>query len=51
MCSCYGIQANLDWRQTLGSERYQYEATFPMSWAVQALSSPADPAGNPLGNT
>ena len=30
ICYGYGIQANLDWKQTLGSEWRQYEATFPL---------------------
>lgn len=29
ICYGYGIQANLDWKQTLGSEWRQYEAIFP----------------------
>jgi 5-methyltetrahydropteroyltriglutamate--homocysteine methyltransferase len=30
ICYGYGIQANLDWKQTLGREWRQYEATFPL---------------------
>lgn len=29
ICYGYGIQANLDWKETLGSEWRQYEAIFP----------------------
>jgi 5-methyltetrahydropteroyltriglutamate--homocysteine methyltransferase len=29
ICYGYGIQANIDWKKTLGSEWRQYEATFP----------------------
>ncbi len=29
ICYGYGIQANLDWKQTLGDEWRQYEQTFP----------------------
>lgn len=29
ICYGYGIQANTDWKKTLGSEWRQYEATFP----------------------
>jgi 5-methyltetrahydropteroyltriglutamate--homocysteine methyltransferase len=29
ICYGYGIQANIDWKQTLGSEWRQYEAIFP----------------------
>jgi 5-methyltetrahydropteroyltriglutamate--homocysteine methyltransferase len=29
ICYGYGIKANLDWKQTLGSEWRQYEQTFP----------------------
>jgi 5-methyltetrahydropteroyltriglutamate--homocysteine methyltransferase len=29
ICYGYGIQANLDWKQTLGDEWRQYEAVFP----------------------
>jgi 5-methyltetrahydropteroyltriglutamate--homocysteine methyltransferase len=29
ICYGYGIQANIDWKGTLGSEWRQYEATFP----------------------
>jgi 5-methyltetrahydropteroyltriglutamate--homocysteine methyltransferase len=29
ICYGYGIKANLDWKQTLGSEWRQYEAIFP----------------------
>ena len=30
ICYGYGIKANTDWKQTLGSEWRQYEATFPL---------------------
>jgi len=30
ICYGYGIQANIDWKQTLGGERRQYEQTFPL---------------------
>ncbi len=30
ICYGYGIQANIDWKGTLGSEWRQYEATFPI---------------------
>ena len=30
ICYGYGIQANLDWKKTLGSEWRQYERTFPL---------------------
>src|SRR5690349_5332919 len=30
ICYGYGIKANIDWKQTLGSEWRQYEATFPL---------------------
>ena len=30
ICYGYGIQANLDWKKTLGSEWRQYEAIFPV---------------------
>src|ERR671934_1051791 len=30
ICYGYGIQANIDWKQTLGSEWRQYEQTFPL---------------------
>src|SRR3989449_3069625 len=30
ICYGYGIQANLDWKATLGSEWRQYEKTFPL---------------------
>jgi 5-methyltetrahydropteroyltriglutamate--homocysteine methyltransferase len=30
ICYGYGIQANIDWKQTLGSEWRQYETTFPL---------------------
>jgi 5-methyltetrahydropteroyltriglutamate--homocysteine methyltransferase len=30
ICYGYGIKANTDWKQTLGSEWRQYEATFPV---------------------
>ena len=30
ICYGYGIQANIDWKGTLGSEWRQYEATFPV---------------------
>jgi 5-methyltetrahydropteroyltriglutamate--homocysteine methyltransferase len=30
ICYGYGIQANLDWKQTLGGEWRQYEQTFPL---------------------
>jgi len=30
ICYGYGIQANIDWKQTLGSEWRQYERTFPL---------------------
>ena len=29
ICDGYGIQANIDWKKTLGSEWRQYEQTFP----------------------
>ena len=29
ICYGYGIKANTDWKQTLGSEWRQYEETFP----------------------
>src|SRR5690606_36665581 len=29
ICYGYGIKANIDWKQTLGSEWRQYEAIFP----------------------
>jgi 5-methyltetrahydropteroyltriglutamate--homocysteine methyltransferase len=30
ICYGYGIQANIDWKKTLGGEWRQYEATFPL---------------------
>jgi len=30
ICYGYGIQANIEWKRTLGSEWRQYEATFPL---------------------
>lgn len=30
ICYGYGIQANIDWKQTLGAEWRQYERTFPL---------------------
>jgi 5-methyltetrahydropteroyltriglutamate--homocysteine methyltransferase len=30
ICYGYGIKANIDWKQTLGGEWRQYEATFPL---------------------
>jgi 5-methyltetrahydropteroyltriglutamate--homocysteine methyltransferase len=30
ICYGYGIQANIDWKQTLGAEWRQYEQTFPL---------------------
>jgi 5-methyltetrahydropteroyltriglutamate--homocysteine methyltransferase len=30
ICYGYGIQANIDWKKTLGSEWRQYESTFPL---------------------
>jgi 5-methyltetrahydropteroyltriglutamate--homocysteine methyltransferase len=30
ICYGYGIKANTDWKETLGSEWRQYEATFPV---------------------
>jgi 5-methyltetrahydropteroyltriglutamate--homocysteine methyltransferase len=30
ICYGYGIQANIDWKKTLGREWRQYEATFPL---------------------
>jgi 5-methyltetrahydropteroyltriglutamate--homocysteine methyltransferase len=30
ICYGYGIQANLDWKKTLGAEWRQYERTFPL---------------------
>jgi 5-methyltetrahydropteroyltriglutamate--homocysteine methyltransferase len=30
ICYGYGIKANIDWKQTLGSEWRQYERTFPL---------------------
>jgi len=30
ICYGYGIQANLDWKKTLGSQWRQYESTFPL---------------------
>jgi len=30
ICYGYGIQANIDWKKTLGSEWRQYEQTFPL---------------------
>ena len=30
ICYGYGIQANIDWKRTLGSEWRQYETTFPL---------------------
>ncbi len=30
ICYGYGIQANIDWKRTLGSEWRQYEQTFPL---------------------
>jgi 5-methyltetrahydropteroyltriglutamate--homocysteine methyltransferase len=30
ICYGYGIQANVDWKKTLGSEWRQYERTFPL---------------------
>ena len=30
ICYGYGIQANIDWKQTLGPEWRQYETTFPL---------------------
>jgi 5-methyltetrahydropteroyltriglutamate--homocysteine methyltransferase len=30
ICYGYGIQANIDWKRTLGGEWRQYEATFPL---------------------
>ena len=30
ICYGYGIQANVDWKRTLGGEWRQYEATFPL---------------------
>ena len=30
ICYGYGIQANVDWKSTLGSEWRQYESTFPL---------------------
>ena len=30
ICYGYGIKANVDWKQTLGSEWRQYESTFPL---------------------
>jgi 5-methyltetrahydropteroyltriglutamate--homocysteine methyltransferase len=30
ICYGYGIQANIDWKQTLGGEWRQYEQTFPL---------------------
>jgi 5-methyltetrahydropteroyltriglutamate--homocysteine methyltransferase len=30
ICYGYGIQANIDWKKTLGSEWRQYEVTFPL---------------------
>jgi 5-methyltetrahydropteroyltriglutamate--homocysteine methyltransferase len=30
ICYGYGIQANIDWKRTLGSEWRQYEVTFPL---------------------
>jgi 5-methyltetrahydropteroyltriglutamate--homocysteine methyltransferase len=30
ICYGYGIQANIDWKGTLGAERRQYEQTFPV---------------------
>jgi 5-methyltetrahydropteroyltriglutamate--homocysteine methyltransferase len=30
ICYGYGIKANIEWKQTLGSEWRQYEATFPL---------------------
>ena len=30
ICYGYGIKANIDWKQTLGSEWRQYESTFPL---------------------
>jgi 5-methyltetrahydropteroyltriglutamate--homocysteine methyltransferase len=30
ICYGYGIQANLDWKRTLGNEWRQYETTFPL---------------------
>jgi 5-methyltetrahydropteroyltriglutamate--homocysteine methyltransferase len=35
ICYGYGIKANIDWKQTLGSEWRQYEATFPLLAASQ----------------
>jgi 5-methyltetrahydropteroyltriglutamate--homocysteine methyltransferase len=29
ICYCYGIQANLDWKESLGGEWRQYEEIFP----------------------
>ena len=30
ICYGYGIQANIEWKRTLGGEWRQYEATFPL---------------------
>jgi 5-methyltetrahydropteroyltriglutamate--homocysteine methyltransferase len=30
ICYGYGIKANIDWKQTLGSQWRQYESTFPL---------------------
>jgi 5-methyltetrahydropteroyltriglutamate--homocysteine methyltransferase len=30
ICYGYGIKANIDWKETLGSEWRQYEETFPL---------------------
>ncbi len=35
ICYGYGIKANTDWKQTLGSEWRQYESTFPLLAASQ----------------
>ena len=39
ICYGYGIKANTDWKQTLGSEWRQYEDIFP------AIDAEPDPAG------
>jgi hypothetical protein len=41
ICYGYGIQANVDWKKTLGDQWRQYEQVFP------ALASQQHPAGQP----
>jgi 5-methyltetrahydropteroyltriglutamate--homocysteine methyltransferase len=51
ICYGYGIQANIDWKQTLGPQWRQYEATFPLlaQSSIDAVSLECANSHVPIG--